>query len=121
MYRDGVLLGKSESSGLLYLYRELHDKIRFRDPLREDIIARLIYLAVGRDAISKVSGGNTRYGRLSDKKEKYKLGKILEIILDDPVICIKSEEEVRTHPLTKVREIRENLSLFQRLYRKVLG
>ena len=119
--RDGVLLDKTESSGSLYLYRQLHDKIRFRDPLREDIIARLIYLAVGRDAIRKASGDKSKYVYLSDEKEKYKLGEILEIILDDPVICIKSEEEVTAQPLAKVREIRKNLSLFQRLYRKVLG
>lgn len=121
VYRDGVLLDKTESSGSLYLYRQLHDKIRFRDPLREDIITRLIYLAVGRDAIRKASGDKSKYVYLSDEKEKYKLGEILEIILDDPVICIKSEEEVTRQPLVKVREIRKNLSLFQRLYRKVLG
>lgn len=121
VYRDGVLLDKTKSSDLSYLYRNLQDKIRFREPLREDIIARLVYLTVGRDAIRKASGDKTNYVYMSDEKEKYRLGEVLEIILDDPVICIKSEEEVTNQPLAEVREIRENLSLFQRLYRKVLG
>ena len=121
VYRDGVLLNKTKSVGLLHLYRLAVDKIRFREPLREEIIARLVYFSIGRDAIMEAVGDKVNHAYLSDEKEKYEMGERLEMILDDPVFCIKSEEEATNLPLAKVREIRKNLSLFQRLYRKVLG
>lgn len=99
------LLEEDDKMPLSYIFLGLKDKVRYREPMRENIVAAVSLLTGTSDVTMEIM----------------KMYDVLAILLEDPVICIKSEEEVTVQPLAKVREIRKNLSLFQRLYRKVLG
>lgn len=68
----------------------------------------------------RVLGDDTswHYSNLKEMaRDAYKAMEVLEVLLNNPVICIKSEEEVAIAPLRAVQEKRKNMGLFKRLCR----
>ena len=114
-------VGEAKRKPLEDVFRRQDNGLRFHEPMLGNIVDAVSTLDAVYDVVMQEESGNdTRHYRSTIVKvmEMYD---VLVMILEDPVICIKSEEEVAVQPLAKVREIRKNLSLFQRLYRKVLG
>lgn len=114
-------LEKAKRKPLKDNFRVQDNSLRFHEPMRGNIVDTISVLdAVYEVVMREESDGDVRHYRatITEVMEMYS---VLVMILEDPVICIKSEEEVTVGTLVKVREIRKNLSLFQRLYRKVLG
>ena len=112
---------KAKRKPLEDVFRRQGNSFRFHEPMHGNIVEALSILDSVYDVVMQEESGKDTHHYRGTIMKIMEMYDVLVIILEDPVICIKSEEEATNLPLAKVREIRNNLSLFQRLYRKVLG
>lgn len=129
LYLSGEKIDSISRESLLFRTSETDCRIMFNDPLGGLLMDLIRKLSLEQRVLhmledKRALGDDTswRYSNLKEMSvDACNAMRVLEVLLNNPVICIKSEEEATNLPLAKVREIRKNLSLFQRLYRKVLG
>lgn len=127
LYASGEKIGTVSRSSLLFRANDLNNKVLFNGPLGGLVKELILKISLGQQILhiledkrllDKESFG---YGYYSHSRsvfvEAHKALEVLKVILDNPVICIKSKEEVAMEPLRKVREMRENMGLFKRLCR----
>lgn len=125
LYLSGEKIGSVSRDALLFRTSDTDRRVLFNDPLGGlvmDLIRELSLeqrvLHMLEDKRVLVDDTSWRYSNLKSMGiEACKALEVLEVILDNPVICIKSEEDVAMEPLRKVQEMRENMGLFKRLCR----
>lgn len=125
LYASGEKVGTVRRSSLLIRTNDLDNKVLFNGPLGGLVKELILKLSLGEHILhiledKKLLGGESfgYYSRSrSEFVEVHKALEVLKVILDNPVICIKSEEDVAMEPLRKVQEMRENMGLFKRLCR----
>lgn len=125
LYASGEKVGTVNRSSLLIRTNDLDNKVLFNGPLGGLVKELILKLSLGEHVLhiledkrllDKESFGYYSRSR-SEFVEVHKALEVLKVILDNPVICIKSEEDVAMEPLRKVQEMRENMGLFKRLCR----
>nr|DAF31331.1 MAG TPA: hypothetical protein [Caudoviricetes sp.] len=125
LYASGEKIGTVSRSSLLFRANDLNNKMLFNGPLGGLVKELILKLSLGEHILhiledKKLLGRKTfgYYSRSrSESVEVHKALEVLKVILDNPIICIKSKEEVAMEPLRKVQEMRENMGLFKRLCR----
>nr|DAV72474.1 MAG TPA: hypothetical protein [Caudoviricetes sp.] len=125
LYLNGEKIGSVSRDALLFRTSETDRRIMFNDPLGGLLMDLIRKLSLEQRVLhmledKRALGNDTswRYSNLKEMSiEAYKAMKVLDVLLNNPVICIKSEEEVAIAPLRAVQEKRRNMGFFERLWR----
>lgn len=125
LYASGEKIGTVSRAALLFRANDLNNKVLFNGPLGGLVKELILKLSLGQRILHILEDkrllGKESFGYYSHSRsvfvEAYKAMEVLEVILDNPIICIKSKEEVAMEPLRKVQEMRENIGFFGRLWR----
>ena len=125
LYASGEKIGTVSRSSLLIRTNDLDNKVLFNGPLGGLVKELILKLLLGEHVLhileDKKLLGEESFGYYSRSRSEFvevrKALEVLEVLLNNPVICIKSEEEVALAPLRAVQEKRKNMGFFGRLWR----